>query len=81
MLSPKVREDGRETRVSIAPEGDPHALAGLRTTGDIGKSLSQSRLVEQMAETIRSTRYFRVAQLFATTLSHADHLIKIKAEA
>jgi len=74
MLSPKVREHGRETRVSIAPEGDPNAFAGQFTTRPFGKSSSQSRLAEQMAKTFRPTRHFGSSQSFATTPSHAKDL-------
>ena len=42
MLSPKAREHGRETRVSIAPKGDPHALAGC-TQQEILARVQRSR--------------------------------------
>jgi len=74
MLSAKAREHGRKTRVSNAPKGDQNAFAGPLTTRDFGQSSSQSRLVEQMAKTFRSTKYFRAAQSFTTTISHADNL-------
>src|SRR5215211_6627157 len=74
MLSPKVREHGRETRGSIAPEGDPNAFARQCTTRDSRKSISESHLVKQMAKTFRSTRHFRSFQSFTTAICDADHL-------
>jgi hypothetical protein len=75
MLSPKAREHGRETRISITPQGDPNACAGQRPTRDFGRSSAVSRLVEQMANTFRSRRYCRATQSFATTSPHANNLL------
>ena len=75
MLSPKAREHGRETRVSIALQGDALAFAGHSPRGDLGKGSSQSRLGEQMAKTFRPTRHCRSSQSFAATASDANQIL------
>jgi hypothetical protein len=73
MLSAKAREHGRETRVSIASQGD--AFEGHNPRSDLGKGSSQSGLVEQMATTFRTTRHFGSAQSFAATAPDAKEVL------